>query len=120
MNKAFFVASTGQHVGKTTTCLGLFSGLKKRLRSVGYMKPVGQESVESEDGFLVDKDVLLFKEHFHLKSADEDMSPVLFPPGFTRNYLDGKVSDCEIRAAIEKAYEAIVSDHKITLIEGTG
>ena len=119
-SKAFFVASTGQHVGKTTTCLGLFSGLKKRLHSVGYMKPVGQESVESEDGFLVDKDVLLFKDHFHLKSADEDMSPVLLPPGFTRNYLDGKVSDQEIRGAIEKAYESIVSDHKITLVEGTG
>ena len=25
--KAFFVAATGQHIGKTTTCLGLVSGL---------------------------------------------------------------------------------------------
>ncbi len=90
MNKSFFVASTGQHVGKTTTCLGLFSGLKKRLHSVGYMKPVGQESVESEDGFLVDKDVLLFKDHFHLKSADEDMSPSSFPPDLRAIISTGK------------------------------
>ncbi len=120
MNKAFFVASTGQHVGKTTTCLGLFSGLKKRFSSVGYMKPIGQESVESEGGLLVDKDVLLFKDHFHLNSADEDMSPVLVPKGFTRNYLDGKVSDAEIRNAISQSFDRIASDNKITLIEGTG
>ena len=48
--KGFFVAATGQNVGKTTVCLGLVSGLKKRLASVGYMKPIGQEHIETESG----------------------------------------------------------------------
>ena len=42
--KAFFVAATGQHVGKTTTCLGLVSGLLKTHKNVGFIKPIGQRA----------------------------------------------------------------------------
>ena len=66
-HKAFFVAATGQNVGKTTTCLGLVAGLQKRHRSVGFLKPVGQEHVEIETGAHVDKDVVLFKSYFNWK-----------------------------------------------------
>lgn len=42
--RPIYVAATEQHVGKTTTCLALISGLKKRFpHSIGYMKPVGQQ-----------------------------------------------------------------------------
>ncbi|MCB1110841.1 MAG: AAA family ATPase, partial [Chlamydiia bacterium] len=58
--KAFFIAATGQHVGKTTTCLGLVSGLMKKYKNVGFIKPIGQEHVEIETGVHVDKDVVLF------------------------------------------------------------
>ena len=37
-----FVAATEQNDGKTTTCLGLFAALRKRLGRIGYIKPVGQ------------------------------------------------------------------------------
>jgi hypothetical protein len=37
-----FIAATGQHVGKTTTCLGLVSALKDRFSRLTFMKPVGQ------------------------------------------------------------------------------
>jgi phosphate acetyltransferase len=47
--KAIFVAATGQNVGKTTTCLGIISGLKKKYDLVGFMKPVGQEHIETEN-----------------------------------------------------------------------
>lgn len=119
-SSAFFVAATGQNVGKTTTCLGLVSGLQKRRNSVGFLKPVGQEHVETRCGHQVDKDVILFKEHFHLEESYEEMSPVLFPKGFTRNYLDGRVSHDELTKKILHAYKTISKRHGITVIEGTG
>jgi len=119
-SSAFFVAATGQNVGKTTTCLGLVSGLQKRRNSVGFLKPVGQEHVETRCGHQVDKDVILFKEHFHLEEIYEEMSPVLFPKGFTRNYLDGKVSHDALTERILRAYRTISKRHQITVIEGTG
>lgn len=120
MNRAFFVAATGQNVGKTTTCLGLFSGLQKRHPSVGYLKPVGQEHVETESGERVDKDVLLFRSHFKLRDSYEEMSPVLFPRGFTRDYLDGKIAREGLAHKIEHSFRAIASRHPITVVEGTG
>ena len=118
--RAFFIAATGQNVGKTTTCLGLLSGLKKRHRSVGYLKPVGQEYVETETGTHVDKDVVLFRSYFQLKDAYEEMSPVLFPRGFTRDYLDGLVSRDELVQKIKRSFSAVTSRHSVTVIEGTG
>ncbi|MBS0604011.1 MAG: AAA family ATPase [Verrucomicrobia bacterium] len=115
-----FVASTGQHVGKTTACLGLFSGLQKRIAKVGYMKPVGQEHVETAKGARVDKDVLLFKEHFSLKDKDELMSPVLVPSGFTRDFLDGKIREDDLRIKIENSFEKLAGRNEFLLVEGTG
>ena len=120
MKHAFFVAATGQNVGKTTACLGIVSGLIKRHRSVGYLKPVGQESVETETGAHVDKDVVLFRSYFHMKDAFEEMSPVLFPRGFTRDYLDGKVSHEELVHKINRSFTSISARHQVTVIEGTG
>jgi phosphate acetyltransferase len=118
--RALFVASTGQNVGKTTVCLGLLSGLKKKYSSVGFMKPVGQESVITENGHHVDKDVILFKEHFSLKSPYETMSPVLFPPGFTRKVLDGEVSRQAMVEKIEKSFAQIQKESEFVVVEGTG
>lgn len=120
MKKAIFVAATGQNVGKTTACLGLVSGLKKRYPSVGFMKPVGQEHVETENNLHVDKDVVLFKNWFHLKDAYEDMSPVLFPKGFTRDFLDGKIEHQSLTNKIASSFERISKKNAITVVEGTG
>ena len=117
---ALFVAATGQNVGKTTTCLGLVSGLKKRFESVGFMKPVGQEHIETETGVHVDKDVVLFKSHFELKDSYEEMSPVLFPRGFTRDYLDGKVDHKDLVEKIGASYAAIAKRNEAFVVEGTG
>ncbi len=118
--KSLFVAATGQNVGKTTTCLGLISGLKKRHRSVGFLKPVGQEHIETETGLHVDKDVLLFKTYFELQDDYELMSPVLFPRGFTRDYLDGKIDHRDLTAKISSSFSTLISRHPITVCEGTG
>lgn len=119
-SKAFFVAATGQNVGKTTVCLGLVAALLKRKKKVGFMKPVGQEQQETETGVHVDKDVVLFKNYFKLKSSYEEMSPVLFPRGFTRDYLDGKVVHRELTQKIIASFQKIQERCSLTVVEGTG
>ncbi|MBS0625026.1 MAG: AAA family ATPase [Verrucomicrobia bacterium] len=120
MHRGIFVAATGQNVGKTTICLGLVSGLKKRHMNVGYIKPVGQEHVKTETGSSVDKDVVLFKSYFSLNDPYETMSPVLFPRGFTRDYLDGKIKREDLAHKIQTSFSSIAKNHSHTIVEGTG
>lgn len=66
-SKAVMIAATRQHVGKTSVCISLLSGLQKMHGKVGYMKPVGQKFVYVGEGRKVDKDIRLAKEHFKLQ-----------------------------------------------------
>ncbi|MCB1117772.1 MAG: AAA family ATPase, partial [Chlamydiia bacterium] len=120
MSKSIFIASTGQHVGKTTTCLGLMAGLRKRFQSVGFIKPVGQEHVLTDTGIRVDKDVLIFHKTFELTASLQSMSPVLFPRGFTRDYLDGKIDAQKLLQAVELAHQDLTAHNDMVLVEGTG
>ena len=122
-----YVAATHQHVGKTTTCLAIISGLKKRFpTSIGYLKPVGQQHVPVYSESLgkeiqVDKDVLLIREHFKLTHLDyRYMSPVLIPKGYTKDYIDGKISHDMQLQAIVSAVDNISKDNEVILCEGTG
>lgn len=118
--KAIFVAATGQNVGKTTLCLGLLAGLQKRFDSVGFIKPVGQQHVKVDEHINVDKDVVLFKHHFDLPAAWKDMSPLIIPSGFTRDYLDGKVVENDMLQRIHTSFTKISYDNHYTVVEGTG
>mmetsp|Transcript_2240 Transcript_2240/g.3037 ORF Transcript_2240/g.3037 Transcript_2240/m.3037 type:complete len:383 (-) Transcript_2240:196-1344(-) len=114
-----FVAATRQHVGKTTVSLAVISGLKKRFKNVGFIKPVGQQHV-TVDGIRVDKDVQLMKEHFDLQCDYKDMSPVIIPKGYTKNYIDGKVTDAEQLKALDSSFEHLASTSDCIVLEGTG
>ncbi len=119
MEKAVFVAATGQHVGKTTLSLGILSGLKKRFDSVGFLKPVGQELVQ-RNGLEIDKDAVLFKDHFGLSSDYTTLSPVHCPQGFTRDFLDEKVTEESLIAQITNSWNLLRKQHDYMLVEGTG
>lgn len=119
-NQAIFIAATGQNVGKTTLCLGILSGLQKRYSNVGFIKPVGQQHIKVSPDINVDKDAVLFKEHFRLSSDWSDMSPVIIPDGFTRNFLDGQITECSMEDKIKTAFGKIKSNHDFTVVEGTG
>lgn len=118
--KAIFVAATGQNVGKTTLSLGLFAALQKSYSSVGFIKPVGQYHVQVDEETRVDKDAVLFKEHFQLKNTWPHISPVIIPSGFTREFLDKKVTEDSLLKSIKVAFQAVTKDHEYTLVEGTG
>lgn len=117
---AVFIAATGQNVGKTTLCLGMLAALKKRFSSVGFIKPVGQRHVKVDGQTNVDKDAVLFKEHFQLPASWSNMSPVIIPSGFTRSYLDNEVTEDAMLQKIAKSFAAVSSQHAYTVVEGTG
>lgn len=119
-SKGIFIGATGQNVGKTTLCLGLIALLQKKFSKIGFIKPVGQRHVLVESGESVDKDVVLFKKHFNLPQSYKLMSPVLFPKGFTRDYLDGHCSQKEMEKQIVTSFETIASQNDYTIVEGTG
>ena len=113
--KAIFIAATGQNVGKTTLCLGMIAALKKRFPKVGFIKPVGQRHVKVDGQINVDKDAVLFKQHFKLQSNWASMSPVIIPSGFTRSYLDNEVTEDEMLRKICSAFATISSHHDYTI-----
>lgn len=119
-NKSLFIAATGQNVGKTTLSLGIFAALQKRYSSVGFIKPVGQQHVQVDDQTNVDKDVFLFKKHFQLPASWKDMSPVIIPSGFTREFLEGKISEQFMLDKIRTSYQRLRNSNAYIVVEGTG
>lgn len=120
-----YVAATRQHVGKSSVSLALMSGLQKRVEQVGFIKPVGQQSLKvvDDDGteMRVDKDVVLVKEHFNLDHVSyRYMSPVLIPQGYTKDYVDGKISNASQKDLIIQHFNEVSRRSSIVLAEGTG
>jgi len=120
MKKAVFIAATGQHVGKTTLSLGILAALQKRYSSVGFLKPVGQELVRTKDGLTIDKDAVLFKDHFGLDSDYATLSPVHCPAGFTRDFLDEKVDPDTLFNQVEESWQKLRAQNEFMVVEGTG
>ncbi|KAG6606537.1 P-loop containing nucleoside triphosphate hydrolase [Phytophthora cinnamomi] len=124
MTKHLLVLSTGQHVGKTTLSLGLVKTLQAKFqgsgKQVAYCKPVGQQHVAVGGGLRVDKDAFLFKEHFGLVQDYKDMSPVIFPDGFTRDFIDGKVTSQQLMDSIKAAHRNLYEQSDFLICEGTG
>ena len=113
-----YIAATRQNDGKTMVSLGLLSALRKRVKSIGYIKPVGQQ-YQMIGGRMIDKDAVLMKKIFGFKSNLSHMSPIAIPSGFTENYiLKGKRSVLVNR--VKRAYENLAGEHDFILIEGTG
>ncbi len=116
--KRLFVAATRQNEGKTTTCLGLLLNLKRQVRSLGFIKPVGQRYIEV-GGERIDKDAVLMDEVFHLHPVLRDTSPIAISRSFTREYdsarhREGLVQD------ILRSYAAVAEGKEMMIIEGTG
>ena len=68
--------------------------------------------------------MVLFKDHFGLSDDYTTMSPVLFPRGFTRDFLDGKVNEEELgqkiaesEKEIEKAIDGAMENVRAVALE---
>lgn len=116
--KNLYVAATSQHVGKTTSTLGLAASFKKAGINTGYCKPVGQQHVELK-GSVVDKDAVLFADLLKLDIIPNIHSPVIIGKGATQSYLDdpGKY---DLNSMLNYAKGQLKTAHDATIFEGTG
>ncbi|MFH1038240.1 MAG: AAA family ATPase [PVC group bacterium] len=113
-----YIGATRQNDGKTVVSLGLMHALARRVTSVGYIKPVGQQFLNIK-GKLIDKDVILMSGIYNLKDRLTDMSPVAIPRGFTEKYINHP-DQKKLRNKIIKSFNTIHRGKDIVLIEGTG
>lgn len=113
-----FIAATEQNDGKTTTCLGLFAALRKKLGRIGYIKPVGQRFV-SIDGINIDEDTVLIDQTFKVQTPLEAMSPIAVEPDFTRRYIEEAHHDQLVRR-IQNSFDRSAWEKDFVLIEGSG
>ena len=113
-----YVAASRQHVGKTTSTLGLVSGFMKKGINVGYSKPVGQKFLDINN-LVVDKDTVLFADLIHFELKPELHSPVILGKGATERFLDDPDSH-ELEEAVVKSQEILSDMHDLVIYEGTG
>lgn len=113
-----YIAATRQNDGKTIVSLGMLSALKKMVRSIGYMKPVGQQ-YKVINGEKIDKDAVLMHKIFGFTSNLSDMSPIAIPPGFTEDYIMNG-NPTTLVNKINRAYNNLAKTNDFVLIEGTG
>ena len=113
-----FVAATSQHVGKTTSTLGLLASLRKRGVNVGYCKPVGQQYIDLKNN-RVDKDALLFSSACGFDLVPELHSPVILGSGATTAFLDNP-EHFHYGNKILKASKILQTQFDAVIYEGTG
>lgn len=113
-----FVAATSQHVGKTTSTLGLVAGLKTKGIDAGYCKPVGQQFIDLKNN-RVDKDALLFASACQFDLVPELHSPVILGPGATTAFLDNP-EQFSYGNKILKASKILQTQFEAVVYEGTG
>jgi dethiobiotin synthetase len=116
--KNLYVAATSQHVGKTTSTLGLAAGFKKANINTGYCKPVGQRHIELK-GSVVDKDAVLFADLLKLDIEPSIHSPVIIGKGATAKFLNNP-EKYDLKALIREASEKLSATHDAIIYEGTG
>lgn len=113
-----YIAATRQNDGKTMVSLGLLSALRKFVKRVGYMKPVGQQ-YHIIGGRKIDKDAVLMQKIFGLTNNLSHMSPIAIAPGFTEKYITGGKRSVLVNK-IRSAYAHLARTNDFVLIEGTG
>src|SRR5690625_811940 len=116
--KGFYVAATNQHIGKTTSTLGLAAIYRSKGLNVGYCKPVGQEFLDL-DQLRVDKDTLLFADLLGFNLTPAYHSPVILGSGATAAFMDHP-DRYTYREDVQKASAHLQASHDIVIYEGTG
>jgi BioD-like phosphotransacetylase family protein len=113
-----YISATSQHVGKTTSTLGLVSSYIKQGLNVGYCKPVGQKVLDFND-MKVDKDTVLFADLIHFDIKPGIHSPVVLGKGATEKVLE-EPNLFNFPKRIRHANKILSSQHELTIYEGTG
>lgn len=114
----YYVAASSQHVGKTTSTLGLVKAFKAKGFKVGYCKPVGQEALDWMDHYA-DKDAVLFATSMGFSLDSALHSPVILGPGATTAYIDHP-ERYSFEERIKYAAATLEQENDVVIYEGTG
>jgi BioD-like phosphotransacetylase family protein len=115
--KNLFITSTRHNEGKTLVTLGLTSAFSRKVRGVGYMKPVGKGSVEFA-GEPIDHDAVLIKEACKIPAFVRDMGPVCYD-GFPTQWISQEGRESVVKK-IQASFGRIAANRELMVIEGTG
>lgn len=113
-----FVAATRQNDGKTTVSLGLINAFRKKVKGVGFIKPVGQRYV-IENGYKADEDSVLIEKVCGTRCRLKDMSPIAIERGFTERYIKSGDHNLLVNNIIT-SFERVSRKKELVVIEGTG
>ncbi|MGB0978381.1 MAG: AAA family ATPase [Croceimicrobium sp.] len=116
--QTLYVAASKQHVGKTTSTLGLAYCLQRLGIDIGYCKPVGQQFVDLND-LKVDKDTILFSDLIQFDLRPDIHSPVILGSGATSEFIDHP-ENYDYEERILKAKAELEKRKELTIHEGTG
>jgi BioD-like phosphotransacetylase family protein len=117
--KNIYIAATSQHVGKTTSTLGLVAAFQQQGLNVGYCKPVGQKHL-TVDNAIVDKDTVLFGDllNFHIEPTLH--SPIIFHRGATKEHIEDPGGYSDLQDKVLHSAHILGKRHEIVVYEGTG
>ncbi len=116
--KSIYVAATSQHVGKTTSTLGLVATFMDMGLKVGYCKPVGQKSL-TYNNIEVDKDAVLFSDLMKFQLHAAIHSPVILGKGATAAFIDSP-DEFSYHEKIIFAKDHLEKENELVIYEGTG
>jgi hypothetical protein len=115
--KNLLILATRQGEGKTVLALGLTTALEKRVRRIGYMKPVGKGSMDFA-GEKIDGDVALIKEACNIPAFVKDMGPVSLD-GFPAQWISREGREQALQK-IQKGFQSVAANKSFVIAEGTG
>ncbi len=116
--KSIYVAATSQHVGKTTSTLGLVATFIAKGLKVGYCKPVGQKSLTYKN-VEVDKDAILFADLMNFPIHPDMHSPVILGKGATTAFID-QPELFDFANRVQQAAKQLEAENELVIYEGTG
>ncbi|MHC4985467.1 MAG: phosphotransacetylase family protein [Planctomycetota bacterium] len=116
--RPLFVAGTSQHIGKTTTSLGLLHAFRNRGLNVGYCKPLGQRFA-GKGKHTLHEDTLLITRSLGMS---EDQQPDLAVP-LSSGKVGEAIQDLQVEKyldGIRQTFDAVAEGRDLTVVEGAG
>ena len=116
--RPLFVAGTSQHIGKTTTSIGLLHAFRRRGLNVGYCKPLGQRVKESGDHALHEDTVLVSRSLGMREDEQPDLAVSLSKGKVSQIVHDLHVA--EYLAGVRQSFDAVAEGRDVVVVEGAG
>jgi dethiobiotin synthetase len=112
--KGLFITGTDTGVGKTTVAAGLTASLANSGMDIGVMKPI-------ETGFsLRSSDAVFLKKIAGVKDSLDSICPYRLKHPLSP-FTAAKIENVSIRfETIARAYEGLLQNHQVLLVEGAG